>query len=152
MYCTLSNGPVSTGIGIDAGAAYHRLRRQARTLATISHSFDVLAATVTSAYSDALAAPTTSAWTAFVTNAAELVEHACALSGIIDLDAEEHEALAFFRDIVRENADLLGDRIRLGNRAAKTEVGPIATSPRGNPHARRRSPTNARGMREQRHQ
>jgi hypothetical protein len=98
---------MSTRLSDDASAAYHRFRREARTLGTISSSFDSLTLSLTAAYLAALTYPALEAWAALVARTATLVQRAHALNGIVVLDAREREALDFFESIVRENADLL---------------------------------------------
>jgi hypothetical protein len=107
MYCTISPGPLSTGLSEDAAAAYHRFRHEARTLGTISRSFESLALGMSAAYLAALTQPTAAAWSTLVTRTSLLVQHAHALRGIVVLGPPEREALDFFQAIVRENADLL---------------------------------------------
>ena len=107
MYCTISAGALSTGLSDDAAAAYHRFRHEARTLGTISRSFESLALSMSAAYLAALTQPTAAAWSTLVTRTSLLVQHAHALHGIVVLGAQEREALVFFEAIVRENADLL---------------------------------------------
>ena len=94
-------------LGADAGSAYHRFWLQARTLGSISRSFDALAVDTTAAYYTALSRPAGETWTALVMRTASLVRSARTLDGIVVLDEREREALAFFEAIVRENADLL---------------------------------------------
>jgi hypothetical protein len=107
MYCTISPGPLSTGLSDDAASAYHRFRLEARTLGTISRSFDSLALSMSAADLAALTQPTAEAWITLVRRTSLLVQHAHALRGIVVLGAQEREALDFFEAIVRENADLL---------------------------------------------
>jgi hypothetical protein len=118
MYCTilpaglarfpapLSGGPVF-GLAEDAGAAYHRFRRNARLLGSISHSFELLTQSMTGAYFAALTKPSPQAWMTLVTRTALLVARVRELDGIVSLDANEREARDFFTAIVRENSDLL---------------------------------------------
>ena len=95
------------GFGNDASSSNHRLRRNARTLGTISKTFDTLAQSVAAAYYEALSEPSPDAWASLVVRAALLVERVNAVGSIVDLHPEDRKALAFFEAIVRENADLL---------------------------------------------
>ncbi len=98
---------MSTGLSDDARSAYQRLRRRARTLGSISSSFDALAVSLTAAYHAALTHSDSAAWTELVRRAALLAQRAHAFDGIVVLDGDEREALEFFEAIVHENADLL---------------------------------------------
>ena len=98
---------LSSEMDDDAAAAYQRLRRQALALRAVSRPFDVLAARLIAAYREALTTGDPAAWSIFVRKTAMLVAQAAALRGIVELDDDEREALAFFQAIVDENADLL---------------------------------------------
>ncbi len=100
-------GPASTALDEDASSAYRRFARMARTLGSISRSFDGLALSTMHAYASALCRPSSASWTTLVLATARLVERAHSLRGIVALSANEREALDFFEAIVRENADLL---------------------------------------------
>lgn len=98
---------LSSTMDDDAAAAYQRLRRQALALRAVSRPFDVLAARLITAYRDALTTGEPAAWSMFVRKTAMLVGQAAALRGLVKLDADEREALAFFQAIIDENVDLL---------------------------------------------
>jgi hypothetical protein len=102
----MSTEPLSTALDEDAGQAYHRLRHEARTLASISSSFNAAATRTSAAFLAALTASAPDAWRALVGSAASLVHMARALDGIVAFDASEREAVDFFTAIVVENADL----------------------------------------------
>ncbi len=94
-------------------------------LGTISRSFQTVTTGIAAAYSVALLRPSPGAWSEFVAQTASLVERTHALDGIIDFDAAEREALAFFEAILRENSDLLG--VRDGDEpSAVTLLRPVA--------------------------
>ena len=99
----------------DASAAYHRFRQMARSLGTISFSFDVLTVGMSAAYLAALTNSQPAAWTVLVTRTALLVEHLKSFDGVIELDPKEREAFDFFTSIVRENGDLLDPCEALGD-------------------------------------
>lgn len=107
MYCTISPGPVSTGLGDDASSAYHRLHHHGRVLGSISRSFNELALGVSAAYLEALTRPAPEAWRTLVVRIALLVQRTHSVHQIVVLGDAEREALQFFGEIVRENADLL---------------------------------------------
>jgi hypothetical protein len=116
---------MSMGLGNDASSSNHRLRRNARTLGTISKTFDTLAQSVAAAYYEALSEPSPDAWASLVVRAA--LERVNAVGSIVDLHPEDRKALAFFEAIVRENADLLASP---GSVAAKfvTHAAPYASA------------------------
>jgi hypothetical protein len=100
-------GLLSTGLDEDASSAYRHFARMARTLGSISRSFDGLALRTMHAYFAALCRPSSESWTTVVLATAQIVERANSLRGIVELSAKEREALNFFEAIVRENADIM---------------------------------------------
>jgi hypothetical protein len=113
-------------LGDEASAAFQRFRREARTLGTISHAFEVLGASLTAAYYAALAAPSPAAWSTLVGRAAAFVERAHVFDGILPLDDREREALEFFEAIVRENGDLLAADDAISSVELGASMSPIA--------------------------
>jgi hypothetical protein len=107
MYCTILPWSTSTGLSVDALAAYHRFRAKAQTLGRVSRSFNPLAVRITDVYRDALMQPASDSWTTLITTTALLVQRARAFHETVGFDAGERDAFDFFAAIVDENADLL---------------------------------------------
>jgi hypothetical protein len=95
----------------DARLSYQALRRNARLLGALSASLSREAQDAAEAYFQALAATTPGAWADFVHVADALKRHVDSIEPIVDLNAPEREAHAFFEQIVSENRDLLGSQV-----------------------------------------
>ena len=112
MYFTIPAGPPSSPpssppLSPDAVDALIQLRRRATVLADLSASFTQEAKAAIAAYADALCEGSDAAWSRFVGAAATLVVHAESVDEIVHLTDDERQALEFFKQIVRENDDLL---------------------------------------------
>jgi hypothetical protein len=109
MYFTIDDWDTSSAPA-DARRSFNTLRAHAHTLASLSSSFSNEAREVTAAYRSALCDGSTEAWRRFVTASATLAEHGEAIEALLSLEASDREAWHFFRQIARENADLIDSR------------------------------------------
>jgi hypothetical protein len=108
MYFTIDRPPTSTpSLSDEALGALGRLRQQAVALGGLSASFSSEAQSAVHAYAVALSGDSAEAWSAFVAAVDSLATHAESVDEIVRLNRREREALGFFAQIARENADLL---------------------------------------------
>jgi len=92
----------------DARAAYAVLARHAQALGRISASLAQEAGAVSRAFEAALLGRGGEpSWAAFVHAAADLATHAADVASLMEYNAPERDAQAYFERIVLENADLL---------------------------------------------
>ena len=108
MYCTIPERVASTGaLTLDARLSHETLVRNAELLGSLSASFTREARDASSAYRDALTSSTPDAWARFVEAADSLARHTEAVESVVTLNPRERQAVAFFKQIAGENADLL---------------------------------------------